>query len=587
MARGHAYPDRRPARRRFVLAFLLIFVGVPASGQVPDRLFVGGDGASGYFCSIDASNGFLVSIHGLPGRPHQPVVATNQRDLFVLRRGPLGVSRLDLLDNTVVAHIPIGGSGGSDPRLAVSPDGKRGLVVEREAGRIVGVDLAAGVADREAALGGAVSEVLQAPGGDHVFLAVPDRGVVAVVALSTGAVTVEVAAGPRPTWLAASPDLLFVADAEGEDGGDRSLRLFDARTFAPKSVVSPPGRSGALAVAADGAKLLLVERNGTALQVFDVAGGRFTKTLAVGPRALKAVVDRQGRRAYVLHEAGVLEIVDTADLSVRTFEYPSLATTAAIVIDEDAGLGVVADPVRSRYSRFGLKGEWWDHVFQITSTCTHPQHMAIARNGPQRGWWIESGAPGRGYGIERTGDVIRVSAYLADSGRWLVAEGMPKAGRLSATAWTYGADGAVDIGTLALDFVDPARARLTLPGAAAIEIDRYDIVPGGVSRGPVYGMPETGWYWDEVGNRGLFFEVQGSLDDPQALIALSVGGKWYLAQGRMIDLCHFVGDLIEPGSDGRAASVVGRLAFQAQKELDRAQILLPDGQAVTLYRKSL
>jgi DNA-binding beta-propeller fold protein YncE len=568
-----------------LLAFLGLILG--ARAQVPDRLLLAGDGASGYFCSVDASNGFLISIHGVPGRPHQPVVAANQRDLFVLRRQPLAVSHLDLLDNSVVRHIAVAEGGGSDPRLVISPDASRALVVDRDLGRVFALDLVAGRVDRVTELQAAVAEILPAPDGDRVFFALPQRGVVAAVALADGTLEQEVVVGSRPTSLAASADLLFVADAAADAGGDRSLRSFDIRSFEARSVVVAPGRSGTIATAADGAKLLVSERSGDAVHVLDVASGQFEESFLVGARPLKPVVSRDGNRIYVPHDASLIEIVDLSRRTVQRLDYPSLATASVIVLNEDGGMAVIADPIQGRYSRFGLKGEWWDHVFQLTSTCAHPRHLAFARNGPQRGWWVEAGTPGRGYGIERTGDVVRVSAYLADSGRWLVGEGRPSDGRLAATAWTYDSGGALEIGTLGLEFVDPARARLTLPGSAPISIERFDIVPGGVSRGPVYGMPETGWYWDESGSRGFFFEVQGSLADPQALIALTIGGRWYVAQGRMTNLCVFQGTLIDPGGEGRETSPVGPITLQFQRERDLARLVLPGRQGITLKRKPL
>ena len=83
------------------------------------------------------------------------------------------------------------------------------------------------------------------------------------------------------------------------------------------------------------------------------------------------------------------------------------------------------------------------------------------------------------------------------------AQGQTLAGTYKAPSFTgY-------VGALTLAFTDSTHGSLTWPGGT-VPIERFNIVPGGLSLAPQAGQPEAGWWWnpDESG-RGFFLEWQG------------------------------------------------------------------------------
>jgi len=143
---------------------------------------------------------------------------------------------------------------------------------------------------------------------------------------------------------------------------------------------------------------------------------------------------------------------------------------------------------------------------------------------PQTGWWWNTVEGGRGYSIEVAGNHIVFASYLYDvSGRatWLLASGNTS---LDGTLFTGGLEnyaqgqtlagayrpptGAVG-GPITLAFSDTAHGTLSWPGGT-IPIERFNILPNGLSLAPRAGQPQGGWWWNPAeSGRGFFLEWQG------------------------------------------------------------------------------
>jgi hypothetical protein len=188
---------------------------------------------------------------------------------------------------------------------------------------------------------------------------------------------------------------------------------------------------------------------------------------------------------------------------------------------------------------------WMDSTTLGAATYGRGMWKASVENGaaiPQTGWWWNPSEGGRGYSIEVQGNHIFFASYLYDAGgraTWLVAAGNTSSGGSAFSGQLEGyAQGQTlagnyraptftgYVGTITLSFSDASHGSLTWPGGT-IAIERFNIVPNGLSLGPRAGQPESGWWWnpDESG-RGFFLEWQGG--------QLFMAGYMYDANGNPI-----------------------------------------------------
>ena len=145
---------------------------------------------------------------------------------------------------------------------------------------------------------------------------------------------------------------------------------------------------------------------------------------------------------------------------------------------------------------------------------------------PQAGWWWATSAGGRGYSIEVQGNHIFFAAYLYEvSGRatWQVASGSTSldgslfVGKLESYSGGQTLSSAYRpasfsgyAGDITLAFSDEAHGTLVLPGET-LAIERFNIVPNGLTLVAGTNQPESGWWWNPAeSGRGFFLEWQGS-----------------------------------------------------------------------------
>lgn len=165
---------------------------------------------------------------------------------------------------------------------------------------------------------------------------------------------------------------------------------------------------------------------------------------------------------------------------------------------------------------------------------------------PEIGWWWNPDEPGRGFIIDRSGAelVIGALAYESD-GRpsWSLATGAMQCGsEFRASLQAYGggqtlngrfrkATSQRDAGRIAIRFVTPSQATLTLPNGRAVPLERYRL-DGGDRAG---FEPEPGWWWNPAEpGRGFAVEARGG-----ALLLTGVmyddrgNPTWYVSHGQI------------------------------------------------------
>ena len=218
---------------------------------------------------------------------------------------------------------------------------------------------------------------------------------------------------------------------------------------------------------------------------------------AVSASSLQAyvtgVLSAQGQAVTVLNG------VPTATIDGATF-FVGYGTSASSMVTSGTNRAVVSVP--------GATGD-----------------VACQPQPPQTGWWWNAAEGGRGYSIEAAGNHIFFASYLYDvSGRatWLVASGNTSfdgslfTGNLEAYSQgqsltsAYKAPGPVtNAGAITLAFNDANHGTMIWPGGT-VAIERFNIVPSGLTLPAQSNQPEGGWWWNPAeSGRGFFLEWQG------------------------------------------------------------------------------
>jgi hypothetical protein len=85
-------------------------------------------------------------------------------------------------------------------------------------------------------------------------------------------------------------------------------------------------------------------------------------------------------------------------------------------------------------------------------------------------------------------------------------------------------------GPITLAFSDAKHGTMVWPGGS-VPIERFNIVPNGITMSPMNNQPETGWWWNpEESGRGYFLEWQGGELFMAGYMYDDAGNPiWYLA----------------------------------------------------------
>lgn len=184
------------------------------------------------------------------------------------------------------------------------------------------------------------------------------------------------------------------------------------------------------------------------------------------------------------------------------------------------------------------------------SAVTIPGSLLCEPSGPQTGWWWNPAEDGRGFSIEKRGANLFFASFLYDAGgrsTWLVSsgrvslEGSLYNGVLLSARGGQTLDGPYlffptlrNEGSLAIAFNNASTGTLVWPGGT-VPIQRFNIVPNGLTLPAVAGTPESGWWWNEQeSGRGFFLEFQGETLDIAGYMYDDEGNAvWYLTVGAL------------------------------------------------------
>ncbi len=193
------------------------------------------------------------------------------------------------------------------------------------------------------------------------------------------------------------------------------------------------------------------------------------------------------------------------------------------------------------------------------SVATVPATRECKPQPPQTGWWWNPAEGGRGFSIEARGNNLFYAGFLYDeSGRstWYVAAGPTSldgslfTGNLlkftggQTLAGAYRAPGPEQVvGPFTLAFSDNLNATMVWPGGT-VALERFPIVPNGLSAPVQANVPESGWWWNAAeSGRGYFIEWQGGTAFLAGYMYDEAGNPvWYLSSYATPDPRQFSGN---------------------------------------------
>jgi len=218
----------------------------------------------------------------------------------------------------------------------------------------------------------------------------------------------------------------------------------------------------------------------------------------------------------------------------------------------------------------------------------------------ENGWWWNAAQSGRGFFVEKQGNLLFIAAYLyADDGkaRWLAALcTLDSATSCSGTlneyfsgqtlGGAYKTPMVTQVGQIRLTFTSRTRATLEWPGGT-LELERLVF---GANR---FDGTTTGWWWHDVeSGTGWGFEIQGTTfvivgyfydDDGRPV--------WYLGAGTVTGgnvlsgrLQRYAGGQTLAGPYRPPGSTVDAGAFTLQLTSPNTANLLAGGRQITLQR---
>ena len=236
---------------------------------------------------------------------------------------------------------------------------------------------------------------------------------------------------------------------------------------------------------------------------------------------------RAGEKAAVpcvlaqLNASGQLRAVSTSSLQAYVTGVLSGQGQAVTVLN---GVPTVNIAGATFYLGYGTNSQSMINGGVNRSVVSAPGTQRCEPAPPQTGWWWNASEAGRGYSIEVAGNHLFLAAYLYDvSGRasWLITSGNTSldgtlfngslesySGGQSLSGSYRGPSGVVGQ-PITLAFSDSQHGTMSWPGGT-YAIERFNIVPNGLSQAPRAGQPEAGWWWNpNESGRGFFLEWQG------------------------------------------------------------------------------
>ncbi|MGB9926845.1 MAG: PKD domain-containing protein [Methanosarcina sp.] len=228
------------------------------------------------------------------------------------------VSVINTGNNTLKATVPVG----SDPLgIALSPDGTRAYITNsnyKDRGTVSVIDTARNkvIATIDIGYKYGPCGIAVTPDGKKLFVADRDINGVSVIDTATNTVTATISVGIGPLGVAASPDgkKVYVANRYSND-----ISVIDTDTNTVISTVKVGLGPCGVAVNQAGTKIYVANCESNAVSVIDATTNTVAATIPVGKWPMGIALSPDGTKAYVTNErSNNVSVLDTTTNNVVT-----------------------------------------------------------------------------------------------------------------------------------------------------------------------------------------------------------------------------------------------------------------------------
>lgn len=532
----------------------------------------------------------------------------NQTSAIVANSARSTLSIVDLPTLTVTA-TRLSEVGSAPGAIAISPGTDHRVfaaMTRYNTVEVMSADTLASIAT--IAVGGEPHSVVVSPSGDVAYVSNNADSTVSALSISSASLIkhVHVQSGPRGMAFNKDGSRLYVANSGSasvsviETANHSVLNTIDVDEPYPQGVVATP----------DG-QFLLVLGDSTRVAVISLQFGTRLRNISLSGNGIAIALSPGGTTAYVTTDAGTVDTIDIASFATAG-ALQGVGGAGSVGFSDTGARGYATDSTGGRLLVFDPTNLNTDPTIlgETTVLTLNPGVTAIAVPPPivpVNGWWWNPAESGRGYGLEAKNGKLFISTYLyTDAGApvWYLANGSSTTTGFSATLNQYGNGQTLNgsyregvyiggVSPFALTFNTPTTATITW-ASGTTTIQRYDIVSGGAAAGPVGGMPQTGWWWNESeSGRGFVIEVQGNKLFFSGYMYDDAGNPtWYISTGDMTSTSLYSG-VFQRCSGGQSLTgayrTPGCVADQGNVTLQftsqiTADMTLPNGVVVPLTR---
>ena len=457
-------------------------------------------------------------------------------------------------------------------------------------------------------VGGEPHSIVVSPNGRVAYVSNNADSSVSAISVATASfiTTIPVQSGPRGMALNKDGSRLYVANS-----GSASVSIIDTSTNAGIGTIDVDEPYPQGVVATPDGQFLLVLGDSTRVAVVSLQFGTRLRNITLSGNGIAISLSPSGATAYVTTDAGTIDTIDVASLSAAG-ALTGIGGASSVGLSDTGARGYATDSTSGRLLVFDPTNLNTDPTIlgETTVLTLDPGVTTIAVPPPivpVNGWWWNAAESGRGYGLEAKDGKLFISTYLyTDAGDpiWYLANGSTTTTGFSATLNQYGNGQTLNgsyrpgvyvggVSAFALSFTTPTTATLTWAGGTTT-IERYDIVAGGAAAGPVNGMPQTGWWWNESeSGRGFVVEVQGNKLFFSGYMYDDAGiATWYISTGDMTSTSLYTGtfqrcsggqSLTGPYQAPGCVADQGNVTLQFTSQIT-ATMTLPNGSVVPLTR---